>query len=279
MADSYIGIDLGGTNVRVGWVTGNEIMHLEKKRVDSLRSEQEVIDVILDLIGSHSHEGIEGIGIGVPSIVDTSSGVVYDLQNLPGWEEVHLGSIVADRFDLPVKINNDANCFALGEFHFGKGRPFDSMIGLNIGTGFAGGIIIHGRLYAGNNCGAGEFGTIPFKNSMLEHYCGGLYFEKMHRKSGEKMAEKAARGDIRAMAAFREYGKYLGFAVKMILYSYDPEAIILGGSVSKSYPYFKESLMEELDGFSFTRTLENLTIDVSENEHIPILGAVALFRG
>jgi glucokinase len=81
------------------------------------------------------------------------------------------------------------------------------------------------------------------------------------------------------MAAFREYGKYLGFAVKMILYSYDPEAIILGGSVSKSYPYFKESLMEELDGFSFTRTLENLTIDVSENEHIPILGAVALFRG
>lgn len=279
MAESYIGIDLGGTNVRAGWVTGDEIIHLEKGRVDSLKSEQEVIDVILDLISSYSHEGVKGIGIGVPSVIDTSKGVVYDLQNLPGWEEVHLGSIVEDRFDLPVKINNDANCFALGEFHFGKGKPFESMIGLNIGTGFAGGIIINGRLYEGRNCGAGEFGTIPFKDTMLEHYCGGLYFDREHRKSGEKMAQKAEKGNIRAMTAFREYGRYLGFAIKTILYCYDPEAIILGGSVSKSYPYFRQSMMEELESFEFSRTLRNLTIDVTENEHIPILGAVALFRG
>ncbi len=279
MSDTFIGVDLGGTNARAGWVTEGEIVNIESERIDSLKSEQEVIDVLMDLIGSHSHDGVKGIGIGVPSVVDTELGVVYDVQNLPGWEEVSLASLVTDRFNLPVKVNNDANCLALGEYHFGKGKPFESLIGLNIGTGFAGGIIINGKLYEGHNCGAGEFGSIPFKDTILEHYCGGLYFEREHRRTGEKLAQKAEKGDIRAMAAFREFGRYLGFALKSILYNYDPEAIILGGSVSKSYPYFKNAMMEELDDFSFQKTLDNLTIEVSENEHIAILGAAALCLG
>jgi len=277
MSETYIGIDLGGTNIRAGWVSGDELIHLESKRIDMMQSEETVIDAIFELIGSHSHQEVEGIGIGVPSVVDTEKGIVYDVQNLPGWEEVHLKSITEERFNLPVRVNNDANCFALGEYYFGKGKPFDSLIGLNIGTGFAGGIIIHGRLYEGNNCGAGEFGTIPFKDTILEHYCGGLFFEREHRRSGEKLAEKANKGDIRARAAYQEYGRYVGFAMKSILYNYDPEAIIMGGSVSKSYSLFKDSMMEELDDFAYPKTLDNLTIEVSDKENIAIFGAAALF--
>lgn len=277
MPETYIGVDLGGSNVRAGWVSGGEVIHIESQRIDQLQSEDTILDAIFELIGSHSHENVKGIGIGVPSLVDTTEGIVYDVQNLPGWEEVHLKSITEDRFQLPVQVNNDANCFVLGEYHFGKGKPFDSLIGLNIGTGFAGGIIIHGRLYEGRNCGAGEFGTIPFKDTILEHYCGGLFFEREHRRSGDKLAEKAEKGDIRARAAFQEYGRYVGFAMKSILYNYDPEAIILGGSVSKSYPFFKESMMDELDDFVYPNTLNNLIIEVSDKEHIAILGAAALF--
>lgn len=277
MPETYIGVDLGGSNVRAGWVSGGELIHIESQRIDQLQSEDTILDAIFELIGSHSHENVKGIGIGVPSVVDTTEGIVFDVQNLPGWEEVHLKSITEDRFQLPVQVNNDANCFVLGEYHFGKGKPFDSLIGLNIGTGFAGGIIIHGRLYEGRNCGAGEFGTIPFKDSILEHYCGGLFFEREHRRSGEKLAVKAEKGDIRARAAFQEYGRYVGFAMKSILYNYDPEAIILGGSVSRSYPFFKESMMDELDDFVYPNTLNNLTIEVSDKEHIAILGAAALF--
>lgn len=276
MSGTYIGVDLGGTNVRAGWVSGDEVIKIEAKRIDTLQSEETVLDAIFELIASHSHEDVRGIGIGVPSVVNTAKGIVYDVQNLPGWKEVHLKSIAEERFQIPVHVNNDSNCFALGEYHFGKGKPFDSLIGLNIGTGFAGGIIIHGRLYEGRNCGAGEFGTIPFKDRILEHYCGGLFFEREYKRSGEKLAEKAKKGDIRARAAFQEYGRYVGFAMKSILYNYDPEAIILGGSVSKSYHFFKESMLAELEDFAFPKILENLTIEVSDKEHISVLGAAAL---
>jgi glucokinase len=278
MAETYIGVDLGGTNLRAGWVTDGILMHKEAKRIDHAESADDVIDILFNLIAKNSHNSVSGIGIGFPSLVDTKTGIVTEAQNLPGWDQIPLASIVSEKFNVPVKVNNDANCFALGEYHYGKGKPFESMIGLNIGTGFAGGIIIHGKLYEGANCGAGEFGTLPFKDSILEHYCGGLFFEKVHRQSGEKLAKKAEKGDIRAMTIFSEFGKYLGFALKSILYYYDPEAIILGGSVSKSFPYYKNALYEELENFEFPRAIENLAIEISEDENIPILGAAALCK-
>ncbi len=65
-----------------------------------------------------------GIGVGVPSVVDIDQGIVYDVQNIPSWKEVPLGRILGERFGRPVYVNNDANCFAAGEKHFGKGKPY-----------------------------------------------------------------------------------------------------------------------------------------------------------
>lgn len=276
MAEEVIGIDLGGTQLRVARVRGSEILQLESAAVGELDNERKILDKLLELAERCRNGGTGGIGVGVPGAADTESGMVYEVQNLPGWEEVPLGSILQAHFSLPVRVNNDTNCFALGEYHYGKGRSFRSMVALNIGTGVAGGIMIDGRLYEGRNGGAGEFGTVPFKSSMLEHYCGGTFFDRQYKTSGSEMAEKAARGDLRARAAFNEYGRYLGFAIKMILYNYDPEAIILGGSVSRSWPWFRESMMEEVGDFSYRKVLENLTIDVSETEHVALLGAALL---
>src|SRR5690625_6419495 len=167
---TFIGIDLGGTNIRVGRVSGEKVVQLESVRVDTLKTEQQVIDTMCELVGRHPLADVAGIGIGVPSVVDTEQGIVYNVQNLPGWEEVHLKQIFEERFKLPTYINNDANCLALGEFHFGKGRPFRSMIGLNVGTGDAGGIIINGKLYEGRSCGAGEVGAIRFQDAILAQY-------------------------------------------------------------------------------------------------------------
>ena len=271
-----IGIDLGGTNVRAGLVDEGNVLELESRRIDSLNTESDVIDAVLDLIGELAGKDVNGIGIGVPSVVDTKHGVVYDVQNLPGWDEVPLKDIIEKKIGISTFVNNDANCFALGENYFGKGKNHDSFIAINIGTGFAGGIIIHNNLYEGHNCGAGEFGTVPFGDSIMEHYCAGLYFQRQHKSSGEKLHAKAEKGDLRARAAFRDFGKYVGFVLNSILYNYDPQAIILGGSVTRSYPFFRDSMMSEMQDFAFPKTIENLTIEISENENIAVLGAAAL---
>ncbi|MGM0507149.1 MAG: ROK family protein [Bacteroidota bacterium] len=277
MSKQWLGVDLGGTNVRVGAVRDGDVIRLEKRRIAGLKREEQVIDALFDQISRHDLASVAGIGVGVPGTVDLD-GVVYDVQNLPGWDRVELARILSERFKLPVRVENDTNCFALGEYYHGEGTPYHSLIALNIGTGVAGGILIDGELYRGHNGGAGEFGTVPYLDSMMEHYCGGLFFLKKYDADGGEMAERAHSGDAEAVEAFRTYGRHLGHCLKMILYAWDPEAIFLGGSVSKSWDLFREELEAELETFSYQEVIKNLTLAVSRTEHVAILGAAALIE-
>ncbi|MEX0594410.1 MAG: ROK family protein [Balneolaceae bacterium] len=277
MSKQWLGVDLGGTNVRVGAVREGEVIRLEKQRIAGLKREDQVLDAIIDQIARHDLASVAGIGVGVPGTVD-SDGVVHDVQNLPGWDRVELARILSERFSLPVRVENDTNCFALGEYHHGEGKPYRSMIALNIGTGVAGGILVNGELYRGHNGGAGEFGTVAYRDSMMEHYCGGLFFLKQYDTDGGELADRAINGDSDAQEAFRIYGHHLGRCLQMILYAWDPEAIFLGGSVSHSWDLFHEELEAELANFSYQEVIRNLTLKVSRTEHVAVLGAAALIE-
>jgi len=236
----------------------------------------EVLDQLCGLIDRVKTRDVDGIGIGVPSVVDLETGIVYDVQNIPSWQEVPLKSILEHRYTVPVLVNNDANCFALGEKHFGKGVGCRSLIGLIVGTGCAGGIIIDGTLYPGVNCGAGEFGMIPYLESVYEHYCAGQFFTRHVGQTGEEVFRRAADGDREAAEVFAEFGHHLGEAIKTILYAYDPEMIILGGSVRKAFQFFEAAMWETVRSFAFSNSITSLRIEVSELEHVAILGSAAL---
>ncbi|RPJ00342.1 MAG: ROK family protein, partial [Candidatus Aminicenantes bacterium] len=220
---------------------------------------------------------VAGIGAGVPSIIDLKAGVVYDVQNIPSWKKVPLKALLEERYRLPVYVNNDANCFAAGEKHFGKLGPYDSAVGLIVGTGLGAGIIANGRLYSGINCGAGEFGMLPYLDRNFEAYASGQFFRRLHGTSGRETSERAGRGDGKALETFAEFGRHLGEAVKAICYAVDPEIILLGGSVSKSYRFFQAALWETFQGYAYSLAKERLKIEVSETENIAILGAAALY--
>jgi len=271
-----IGVDLGGTNVRCGLVEDEKIINLLAKSINSSGTEIEVLNDIFLLLDDLVTDDIEGIGIGVPSVVDVENGIVYDVYNIPSWKSVPIKNILEKRYNKPVYVNNDANCFALGEKYFGKAKKYNNIVGLIIGTGLGAGIIINGKLYNGTNCGAGEFGMIPFKDDILEHYCSGYFFKKKYNITGEELYNLAVSKDEFALNVFREYGKNLGEAIKIILYAIDPEIIVMGGSVSKSFKYFKDALFETISDFGYPKSLEKLKIEVSDVENVAILGAVGL---
>jgi glucokinase len=276
MARTILGVDLGGTNARAGVVRNQRLGEVSSVRITPQGSAEEVLDQVCGLIDRTHTEGVDGVGIGVPSVVDIEKGIVYDVQNIPSWREVPLKSILEERYSMPVLVNNDANCFALGEKHFGKGVGHQSLIGLIVGTGFAGGIIVDGRLYAGRNCGAGEFGMIPYLESIYEHYCSGQFFTRRVGQSGADVFRRATEGDREAAKIFAEFGHHLGEAVKTILYAYDPEMIVLGGSVRNAVRFFEETMWESIRSFAFSNSVKSLQIAVSELEHVAILGAAAL---
>jgi glucokinase len=267
---------LGGTNVRAGLVEGDRLTQVTASGIPSDRSQEEVLEVFFTLTDQVVRPGVEAIGVGVPSVIDLKTGTLYDVQNIPAWKEVPLKALIEERYGIPAYINNDANCFAVGEKYFGQARSYDHIVGLIVGTGLGAGVIANGRLYAGANCGAGEFGMIPYRDKTLEDYASGRFFKNVHGTSGRELYERAGYGDRTARAIFEEFGTHLGAAVKVILFAIDPEIIVLGGSVAKAFVFFKDRLEESLRDFPYSITARNIKIAVSTTEHIAILGAAAL---
>jgi len=277
MKEKIIGIDLGATNIRGAVVFENDLSDIITQRVNNKGSEEEVLNEVFMVTDALMNKNIAAIGIGVPSVVDVDEGIVYDVVYIPSWKEVHLKKLMQARYNIPVFVNNDANCFALGEYYFGKGKGHNSMIGLAIGTGVGAGIIINKKLYAGRNCGAGEFGTVNYLDKIYEYYCSGSFFQNVYQLDGVKVFEDAQKGDAKALELYKELGTHIGHAIKMVMYAYDPQLIILGGSVRHAYDFFQETMWKQIKTFAYTKSAERIKIEISELQNSGILGAAALY--
>lgn len=273
----YIGVDLGGTNMRAGRVENDCLVAQASERTPkSPKDTAETIDLLERVIRSVWTPEVSAIGIGVPGLVDRQNGVVYNLVNIPHWDVVPLREILEARFGVRVVIDNDANCFALGERVFGVGRQYENFVGLTLGTGLGGGIIQQGRLLADSNCGSGEFGMMPYRDNILEYYCSGSYFMNIWGVDGKTMYERALKGDAEALEAYRQLGEHIAAAVKIVMLAVDPEMIVFGGSVAAAHALFEESLRENLRDFAYPNSVKRLRIFFSEMENPAILGAASL---
>ncbi len=276
--NKIIGVDLGGTKVQAGLVKGGEILDRKYRLIpaDSENSE-EIIDVISGVIAELFEKDIAGIGIGVPSLVDREKGIIYHVQNIPSWQNVPLADILQERFQVPVFLDNDANCFALGEYRFGAGQGSENFVGLALGTGMGAGIITDGHLLKDANCGSGEFGSIPYLDSIYEDYCSGKFFKKFYYLNGEDLFKNAEKGNEEAVKAFKEFGHHLGNAIKTIMFAVDPHKIIIGGSVATSRKYFEQAMLETIKTFPYPESVEKLEIKFTETPNIAIFGAASLY--
>jgi glucokinase len=145
-----------------------------------------------------------------------------------------------------------------------------------LGTGLGAGIVINGKLYCGHNCGAGEIGTIPFREHTVEYYCSGQFFQHQYGVDGGTLYEQAQQGEAQALEKFAVFGDNLGQAVMIALYAYDPEIIVMGSSASKAWPYFKEGMLLRLKDFAWPHALARVIIQPSRIVEIAVLGAAAL---
>lgn len=273
-----IGVDLGGTNIRAGLVDDGMITTVNQALITDKNSAQATIDQLFSNIAPLMNPYVKGIGVGVPSVVDIEKGIVYDVVNIPSWKKVKLKQILETEFKIPVRINNDVNCFALGEHTYGQAKSITSFVALALGTGLGAGIVINNALYAGSNCGAGEIGSLPYLDKDFEFYASSSFFESVFSTTAFKAHDDALKGDSRALDIWTEYGHHLGNVIKAVLYTYDPEAVILGGSISKAFEFFETSMKAAMSDLIYPETLKKIKILRSTTENIAILGAAALLK-
>ena len=271
-----IGIDLGGTNMRVGLTDGATLVNSVIEPCPAKETEEVVINQLKRQIAQLMSADVTGIGVGVPSVVDCQQGIVYNVANIPSWKEVHLKEILEKEFGVPVAVNNDANAFALGVWKYGEGQGTKDMVGLTMGTGIGSGIIIDGKLYNGVNTGAGEIGSLPYKDADYEFYCSSRFFSHLHGDTGANFGKRAQAGDAEAIAVWNEFGQNVGELIKAVLFTYAPEAIIIGGGIASAFSLFEAPMRASLESFPYPANVAATRIMPSTLPNAAILGAGAL---
>jgi glucokinase len=238
-----VAVDLGGTNLRAGLVSTSGVFldSYEIKNYDQTSNESILRALNRAIRAAAKDRAIDGIGIGVPGLVDAETGVVKDLANVPVWRNVSVRDRLAEEFGLDPKrvvVNNDANCFALGEYRFGDhglASGNRDLVGMIIGTGLGAGLVIDGKLHSGRNTSAGEIGEIPYGATTLEAVVSGTGFQQMFGISAKEAARRIQDENNALMrTAFTHYGKHVGVALAIVAYVYNPEVIVVGGGVAKA---------------------------------------------
>lgn len=288
----YLGIDIGGTNIRLG-IVDDKGKILCRKRFPTLKEQgkDKVIARLLKAIADvnkNSKYPIRGIGIGCPGPLDSRKGIVLSPPNLPGWNKVPLKNIVQKRFKLPVILENDANCFALGEKWRGAAKGCKDIVCLTLGTGIGGAIILNGVLYTGKDGFGGELGhmSINFdgpkcgcgKRGCLEAYASATALVKRYKGkrdvTSKEIYESALQGDGRAKKVLKETAFYLGVAISNFVNAFNPEIVVLGGGLAKAGDLIFPEIRRIVRKISLGPLLHNLKIAPAKlGEDAGIIGA------
>ncbi len=275
-AIQVIGIDLGGTSIKLGRYTqtGNCVASLTVPTPQPA-TPKAVLEAIVSAIATLDPDHIaRAIGVGTPGPADAAGRIARVAINLVGWQDVPLADWLEASTGLPTILANDANCAGLGEAWLGAGRTFQDLILLTLGTGVGGAIILQGELFVGRTGAAGELGLITLNSDgppcnsgncgSLEQYCS---VQAVRREMGcdpQKLAAQALAGDDRAIAYWQQYGRYLGAGLASLIYILTPEAIILGGGISAGADLFLPTVWQELEQRVLPSSREGLQILVAK---------------
>ena len=282
MGRVLVGVDLGGTNVRIGIVTPKgRVLKKEEYALDPSQRGVRIVeglvsnlkDFIQKRIGKNNQ--LLGIGIGIAGAIDMKKGRIINSPNIPDLNGFGIREFIKKRISSPIAIENDANAFALGEGWVGAAKGSTHYCGITLGTGVGGGIVINGEIFHGSGgmasevghmvidpegplCGCGGKGCLEvyasatgIRRMALEAIEKGKGGEILKRAGGkveeitsEKVFEAAQSGDKAAQKIFNEMGRFLGLGLVNLIHLFDPEKIVIGGKASRAWDSFINTTME-----------------------------------
>lgn len=281
-----IGVDVGGTNIKIALVDKSGAISYSNSIPTRAEMGYEYTisamkQAIRDLMKETKtdKDSIEGIGFGFPGQVDYKNGIVKNAPNIPGWVNVPISQEIEKEFGIPTKVDNDVRCAALGELNFGAGKGCENLVCITVGTGIGSGLIVNGKLVRGASNAAGEIGhmklqmtggpicgcgdtgcfeafaSAPSIVAMAQDYIKGGKSTKF-RETGEitsySVAQAALQGDGVAKRIFTIIGEYLGIGLASVVNLLNPEKIIIGGGVAEA----GDLLFDQIRKVIKERTLE-----------------------
>ena len=278
-----IGVDVGGTNVKIALVDfDGKIVYSNTVPTRAEMGYEAGVNNIKQAIKelmqetSATAKTIEAIGFGLPGQIDYQEGLVKNLPNIPGWVNIPLAKIMEEEFLIPTRLDNDVRCAALGELNFGAGKGCENLICITVGTGIGSGIVLNGKLVRGASNAAGEIGHIKMQMTggplcgcgdygCFEAYASGPAIVTMAKEyiSGGKsakykematdgiitpyvVAQAALQGDAVSIQIFKQMGKIIGTGLASVVNLLNPQKIIIGGGVADAGDILLEPIRQTI---------------------------------
>lgn len=229
------------------------------------------------------NNSVQGIGIACAGMIELRSGKIVQSPNMKFLNDFALSRWVSRKFDVLVKIQNDTNCFLLAEKKFGLAKPHKNVAALTLGTGVGGAVMVDGKLLHSRRFSAAELGHMVIKmtkggNGTVEDLCSSHFFKRFNLGGALDTQLAAEDGNKRAQKIYLEFGTNLGIALANIVNIFDPELIILGGSISRGSHLFLKKAMHEMSKYTLIKDRNLLPqVMVSQLKTAGALGAIGLF--
>ncbi len=274
MSAYSIGVDLGGTNLRVAAIdTDGQILDKLSVRAIFDHGPEKVVNNIADVIrqvrARVSLPDLRGVGIGVPGFIDIDAGVVLGSANLPGFQGFPVRDEIQKCLGTPILVENDANAAALGEMWMGAGKNVKDLILLTLGTGIGGGIVFNGKVLHGflgmagefghmtvfpdgNPCGCGNHGCLEKHASATAIAAMGKMMHFTGEVTAKRVYELALAGNDRAILVFESMGRALGIALASLINIFNFPLYLLTGGPLPAWDLFSPKMFEEVNRRSFT---------------------------
>lgn len=291
----YIGIDLGGTNVRVAKVDSNgSVLQVEKEATEIEKGTEYVMDKIISMIEKiDGYEDCKGIGMGVPGPVDTKQGKMVLATNLPGFKDYPIAKRLEDHFHKPTFIDNDVNVACIGEAMSGAGKNYDIVYYVTISTGIGGALVVNQKVISGKNGHAGEVANIIIDRNRekvnylnigaIENEASGtaitrkgkaIFGDDKIQHAGDVFA-LARKNDEKALALCDQVAYDLAVMFSSIAHVVDPEVFILGGGVMKGKDVFFDK-MESYFRTMIHKGMQTVEFKEAQLEEPGIVGSAML---
>jgi len=275
-----IGIDLGGTNLRIGlFDEKGEIIKEQSRPTEAEKGPEYAITNMAEAINDlKSNYDIKAVGIGSPGPLFPNTGIIIEPPNLPGWMNVPIVKMLEEKTGLPVKLENDANAAALAEATLGAGKGASSVYYITISTGIGGGYVLNGQLVSGAQGNCGEIGNMIVNPSpdayqgpglnrgALEGLASGTAIgrigkERLNITNGaQEVFQLAEQGNQQAQEIIDEAVNYLAIGLANIINTVNPEVIVIGGGVMKSKDLILKPLIEKTREYVYPSLKESLVI-------------------
>jgi len=294
MSENLIGVDIGGTKILMAVTDTNGTVKKRMEIPTTDDSPQEILSQICGVIKSFGR--CRSVGVGIAGDVDSERGILRFSPNLPKWRKINIKKYIEKNTNIPVCVENDANCAAYGSYVIDGGRKYKNFVTITLGTGVGGGIIIDGKIYRGSTGSAGEIGHITINpdgpkcgcgnRGCLEAYIGTQGIKNIAGQLGFKaekvtpatIAAAAEKGDRTALDVYKKVSEYLAVGVGSIINIFNPDMISFAGGVANNFNLMENNLRQELAVHSFETPLKHVKIVRTKNiKNLGAIGASLIF--